>query len=172
MTAAAPTADDDVTTPDLSDLPRKRWNGKRVTLAAIALLLLLGAGFGAWRYFASLPQDKTEGELAAEAAADQKTVYVEAPDIFVNINAGQGKSRFLKLGITLQVRGQANATDVTANMPRIVDNFQVYLRELRAEDLNGSAGMFLLKEELMRQVNIELSPVRIENVLFKEMLLQ
>jgi flagellar protein FliL len=171
MTAAAPTAEN-AAMPELSDLPRKQWNGKRVTLLAVAVLLLAGGGFSAWRYFASQPHEKTAEDLAAEAAADKAIVYVEAPDIFVNINAGQGKSRFLKLGITLQVRGQANAADIKTNMPRIVDNFQVYLRELRVEDLNGSAGMFLLKEELMRQVNIELAPVRIENVLFKEMLLQ
>jgi flagellar protein FliL len=171
MTAAAPTADD-AATQDLPELPRKRWSGKRVTVAAIAAVLLAGAAFGAWRYFASKPHDKTAEETASDAAADKVLVYVEAPDIFVNINAGQGKSRFLKLGITLQVRGQGNAADIKTNMPRIIDNFQVYLRELRAEDLNGSAGMFLLKEELMRQVNIELAPVRIENVLFKEMLLQ
>jgi flagellar protein FliL len=171
MTAAVLTADDE-STPDISDLPRKRWNGKRVTLVAIIALALAGSGFAGWSYYASQPKEKTAEQLAEEAAADKKVVYVEAPDIFVNINAGQGKSRFLKLGITLQVRGETNAGDVKANMPRIVDNFQVYLRELRAEDLNGSAGMFLLKEELMRQVNIELAPVRIENVLFKEMLLQ
>jgi flagellar protein FliL len=162
---------DDSTLSDLAELPRKKWSGKRFTLAAVALSLLLsGLGGGAYYYF-SHKKEPVEDQ-AARAAADKIIVYVEAPDIFVNINAGQGKSRFLKLGITLQVRGQANANDVKKNLPRIIDSFQIYLRELRAEDLNGSAGMFLLKEELMRQVNVELAPVRIDNVLFKEMLLQ
>lgn len=170
MTAATLNADDPLV-PDLTSLPRKKWNGKRFTLLAIALLVLGGATLGG--YYLLFAQ-KHDGRSAEDAnkLADNKIVYVDTPDIFVNINAGQGKSRFLKLAVTLQVKGQLNANEVKANLPRIIDSFQVYLRELRAEDLNGSAGMFLLKEELMRQVNVELAPVRIENVLFKEMLLQ
>jgi flagellar protein FliL len=170
MTAASSTVDDPLMS-DLTLLPRKKWAGKRVTLFAIIAITLTGIAFGSYKYFFKHTTDAV-GDQAARAAADIKTVYVEAPDIFVNINAGQGKSRFLKLGVTLQVKGEATAGQIKSNLPRIVDSFQVYLRELRAEDLNGSAGMFLLKEELMRQVNVELAPVRIENVLIKEMLLQ
>ena len=39
---------------------------------------------------------------------------------------------------------------IEAVMPRIVDNFQIYLRELRLEDLRGSAGIYRLREELLR----------------------
>jgi flagellar protein FliL len=170
MTAATLNADDPLV-PDLTVLPRKKWSGKRLTMLVLALMLVIGIGAGAYYFISSRKYDASKAE-GADKIADKKTVYVDAPDIFVNINAGQGKSRFLKLGITLQVMGQSNANDVKANLPRIIDSFQVYLRELRAEDLNGSAGMFLLKEELMRQVNVELAPARIENVLFKEMLLQ
>jgi flagellar protein FliL len=170
MTAATLNADDPLV-PDLTTLPRKKWSGKRFTLLAIAVLVLSGAVAGGYYFLFANKHDASDTE-AADKLADNKLVYVDAPDIFVNINAGQGKSQFLKLAVTLQVKGQLNANDVKANLPRIIDSFQVYLRELRAEDLNGSAGMFLLKEELMRQVNVELAPVRIENVLFKEMLLQ
>jgi flagellar protein FliL len=154
---------------DLSALPRKKWNGKRLTLLSLALLLFAGGGT---YYLSIIKKNASQNAESTDKIADKKTVYVEAPDLFVNINAGQGKSRFLKLSITLQVTGQSNANNIKANLPRITDSFQVYLRELRAEDLNGSAGMFLLKEELMRQVNIELAPARVQNILFKEMLLQ
>ena len=43
-------------------------------------------------------------------------------------------------------------------MPRIVDIFQTYLREVRTNDLNGSAGLFRLKEELTRRVNLTVAP--------------
>jgi flagellar protein FliL len=168
MTAATLNADDPLV-PDLSVLQRKKWSGKRFTMFVLALLLVVGIGA---YYFIYAKKHQTTTIETDTKIADKKTIYIDTPDIFVNINAGQGKSRFLKLGITLQVAGQSNANDVKANLPRIIDSFQVYLRELRAEDLNGSAGMFLLKEELMRQVNVELAPARIENVLFKEMLLQ
>ena len=57
-------------------------------------------------------------------------------------------------------------------MPRVVDNFQVYLRELRLEDLGGSAGLFRLKEELLFRVNRAVDPVQVTDILFREMLVQ
>jgi flagellar protein FliL len=57
-------------------------------------------------------------------------------------------------------------------LPRIIDNFQVYLRELRVEDLKGSGGMYRLREELLLRVNAAVAPAKINDVLFKEMLVQ
>ena len=151
--------------------PRKKWNGKRITLVAVAALILLGGGGGAAYYFLGGKAKHGEAEETAEKK-DEAIAFVDAPDIIVNINNSQGKSRFLKLSVSLQVKGEATAADIKKNMPKIVDNFQVYLRELRPEDLNGSAGMFMIKEELLRQINIELAPIRVDNVLFRELLLQ
>jgi flagellar protein FliL len=157
--------------PEGDALPRKKWNGKRITLVAVAALLLLGGAGGGYFYMQSKKKDAAKHTVTKETH-DETMVFLDAPDIIVNINNAQGKSRFLKLSVALQVKGQGNADEIKKNMPRIVDNFQVYLRELRPEDLNGSAGMFMLKEELLRQINIELAPKRVENVLFKELLLQ
>jgi flagellar FliL protein len=57
-------------------------------------------------------------------------------------------------------------------MPRIIDNFHVYLRELRAEDLRGSAGLYRLREELLIRVQAIADPVVVRDVLFKEVLVQ
>jgi flagellar FliL protein len=40
------------------------------------------------------------------------------------------------------------------------------------EDLRGSAGMIRLKEELLRRVNISVQPIEVQDILFKEMLVQ
>jgi flagellar FliL protein len=57
-------------------------------------------------------------------------------------------------------------------MPRIQDAFQVYLRELRASDLEGSAGLYRMKEELLRRINMEIHPREVTRVLFKEIIVQ
>ena len=57
-------------------------------------------------------------------------------------------------------------------MPRVVDSFQVYLRELRPEDMEGSASIVRMKEELLRRVNLALEPIHINDVLFKEVVVQ
>ena len=167
MSAAAATTDD---LTDQEELPRKKWSGKRITIVAVAALLLIGGGAGGYFFM----KGKSHGEEGGDKKEvhDTTVIFVDAPDILVNINNSQGKSRFLKLSVALQVKGEPAAAEIKKSMPKIVDNFQVYLRELRPEDLNGSAGMFLLKEELLRQINVELAPQRVDNVLFKELLLQ
>ncbi len=57
-------------------------------------------------------------------------------------------------------------------LPRIVDNFQVYLRELRVEDLNGSAGLQRLREDLLLRVTNAAAPAVVKDVLFRELLIQ
>jgi len=61
---------------------------------------------------------------------------------------------------------------IKPTMPRLTDIFQTYLRELRVSDLNGSAGLFRLKEELTRRVNTVISPSQVNAVLFKEIVIQ
>jgi flagellar FliL protein len=43
---------------------------------------------------------------------------------------------------------------------------------LRIEDLQGSAGLLRLREELLTRVNSSVKPAKVNDVLFKEMLVQ
>ena len=78
----------------------------------------------------------------------------------------------MKISISLQIAREIDRAELDRIMPRIIDNFQVYLRELRLEDLRGSAGMYRLREELLTRVVAAAQPVRVKDVLFKEMLIQ
>ncbi len=153
----------DADTMETEELPRRKWSGKRVILFALPLLLLLCAIITAFQYVVPGNQEKQNPETL-------ETAYVKLPDMFVNLSSGPGRARFLKLAVTLEVKGEDRAAVIKKKMPRIVDSFQIYLRELRIEDLTGSAGVFLLKEELLRRVNTELAPDRVEDVLFAEMM--
>lgn len=90
----------------------------------------------------------------------------------MNLNSGGRKASYLKVSVALEVEDESSIPDIEAKLPRIIDNFQVYLRELRVDDLDGSAGMFRLKEELLRRVNASVAPTQINDILFKEMLIQ
>jgi flagellar protein FliL len=57
-------------------------------------------------------------------------------------------------------------------LPRVLDAFQTYLREMRTTDLEGSAGLYRLRDELTRRVNVAIAPSRINAVLFKEIIVQ
>jgi len=74
--------------------------------------------------------------------------------------------------VSLELTDGRDISRIESVMPRIMDNFQVYLRELRIEDLKGSAGMYRLREELLTRVNAAIAPAKVQDVLFREMLVQ
>lgn len=104
--------------------------------------------------------------------AGSDLIFYELPDMLVNLNSDGRQPRFLKIRVALEFGDKAIVKRIEKVMPRIVDHFQVYLRELRREDLQGSAGVYRLKEELMIRVNQSVRPARVRDVLFKEMLIQ
>jgi len=111
-------------------------------------------------------------EEAAEEEEAHESFYFEMPDMLVNLNTGSGQPTYLKLAVSLELSSEELVGDIEKVMPRIIDRFQVYLRELRAEDISGSAGVYRLKEELLSRVNNAIHPLEVRDVLFREMLVQ
>ncbi|WP_298743821.1 flagellar basal body-associated FliL family protein [uncultured Brevundimonas sp.] len=99
-------------------------------------------------------------------------VFYTLPDLLVNIQAPDGRPTFLKLKLTLEMHDAGLAEHLQAEMPRMQDMFQSFLRELRPEDLAGSAGSFQLRAEILRRVNLIAAPGQVDAVLIEEMLVQ
>ena len=118
--------------------------------------------------------------LGAESAEEDheasplasNVLFYDLPEMLVNLNTGGKQTNYLKIKVSLEVESEAMLAQLEALLPRVVDNFQVYLRELRVEDLNGSAGLYRLKEELLVRVNTAIKPHKVKDVLFREMLVQ
>ena len=112
-------------------------------------------------------------EAHAEAPPAKPPVFIDVPEMLVNLVGQPGERvQYLKAKIVIEVKEEKQAEAIKPTMPRITDVFQTYLRELRAADLNGSAGLFRLKEELTRRVNTAVSPSQVNAVLFKEIVVQ
>ena len=151
--------------------------GKKKLLLFVALALFLVGGAAA-AYFSGLVQPLiamlggVDEPAAEETTGPVKVVFYDLPEILVNLNTGGRKSTFLKIRVSLELENAEDVARIEAVMPRIIDNFQVYLRELRVEDLKGSAGMYRLREELLTRVILAAAPSKVSDVLFKEMLVQ
>lgn len=153
---------------------------KLFIIIGAAVFVLLGAGAGV--YFTGLldpllggkkeTADAAPADAAAPAGPAGPAVFHDLPEMIVTLNTGQRKTAFLKIRVSLELTRPEDIPKVQAVMPRIVDNFQVYLRELRVEDLRGSAGMYRLREELLTRVKAAAQPAKVNAVLFKEMLIQ
>ena len=167
--------------------------GKKKIIIIIGLVLLIIVGGVAGAYFMGLldpvvemivgPEDATggegegddgdaceEGEEGEEAKC--AAVFYDLQELLVNLNSGGRKSSFLKIRVSLELASARDKAKMDTIMPRVIDNFQTYLRELRIADLKGSAGMYRLREELLVRVNAAAAPAKIKDVLFKEMLIQ
>ena len=140
---------------------------KFLLIGGAAVLLLAGAGAGGYFFFFRPAEHKVE------TPAVKPVVFVDLPDILVNLsNPGADRTQYLKVKVVLELPEQKMIEQITPIMPRVMDAFQTYLRELRPSDLDGSAGLYRLKEELTRRVNVAIAPSRINAVLFKEIVVQ
>lgn len=113
-----------------------------------------------------------DAALGVIAEGPDGVTFFTLPDITVNIQAPDGRPTFLKLKLTLETRDAHVAEQLQAEMPRLQDMFQGFLRELRPEDLAGSAGSFQLRAEILRRVNLVAAPGKVDAVLIEEMLVK
>jgi flagellar FliL protein len=180
--------------------PRKKKPPFVLIAAALgAVVVLAGGGTGAYFMFLKKPPTPAEAAKAAKDAKAKKAkdekkkaegdkaakpdpngpqvkdgpdgvVFYTLPDVVVNMQTADGRPSFLKLKLTLELPDHDTADVLTPNMPRLQDMFQVFLRELRPEDLAGSQGGYQLRTEILRRVNLVIAPSRANAVLIEEML--
>lgn len=184
--------DDDV---DFDSGGYEEGGSKKRLILLVVLPLLLVVGGAAGAYFSGLADPLLsmlggeeepmmdemadgqgamgEGGAPGEGSAPVGTaIFYDLPEMLVNLNTPGRTRNFLKMRVSLELANEADITTIEMVLPRIVDNFQVYLRELRMEDLQGAAGMYRLREELLNRVNAAVRPARVNDVLFKEMIVQ
>lgn len=169
----------------------KKLSSKRLIIFILLPLILLG-GIGGGLYFSGildgmLGKEETE-EVAEGDAADAKPAtgneygndaigqepgyFYEMEPIIVNLSDSGRRQRLLKISVSLELDSEEDVPTVEMVLPRVKDHFQTYLRELRTSDLQGSAGIYRLRQELLSRVRLALYPTRVRDVLFTELFVQ
>ncbi len=189
LDAEAEDAEDAEEGADAEGAENKKGGKKKLLFIAApaALLLLLGGGAA---FFLMGGEDEVQTAEAGEAGDDgdpldqraEEGVYVaemsehpefyQLPELLVNIEASSGGTTYLKLNLMFQIPDPEMAALLDARMPLVMNQYQGFLRELREEDLYGSAGTHRLRLELLRRANLALAPSRIDAVLIQDMLIQ
>jgi flagellar protein FliL len=163
--AEEPAVDDD---PEADAPAPKRFSLKMILIAVGGFVVLSGGGYGGYAMFFGGSKD-----AKPVAAVAKPAVFIDLPELLVNLSsAGSDRTQYLKVKMTLELADPALMQQLQPMMPRVTDTFQTYLRELRPSDLDGSAGLFRLKEELTRRINALIAPSRVNAVLFKEIVVQ
>lgn len=156
-----------------------KGGGKKKLLLFIVLPILILAGAGAGAYFSGVLDPLLGGgeEVAAEGEAAEEAIpnpghYLEVPEMLVSLRSTGRKQHILKLQINLELNAAEDQQIIESYMPKIVDNFQVFLRELRVEELEGSQGLYRVKEEMLARVNQAAHPLKVKDVLIGDLLVQ
>jgi flagellar FliL protein len=146
--------------------------GRKGWLLLIAPPAILAALLGTLWFTGLLPHWLgMHGEkLVAEKSPEP--VFVELPEMVANLNGNPRRPSYVKLVAKVEVASSKDADRVRQAMPRLQDLFQTYLREMRPEELRGSAGIYRLREELIARADAAASPARISDVLFVQILVQ
>lgn len=157
--------------------------GKKKLIILLAIPLLLG-GVGAGLWFSGilpgllgmnpLPQAAAgpTTDVAAAPAPPAPPVFLDMPDITANLNAPGRRGPLVRIRSRLELARAEDAAPLTAAMPRLLDLYATYLREMRPEELRGSLGTHRLREELIARANLVAAPARVVDVLFVEILVQ
>lgn len=155
---------------------KKKLSGKVLVLfigLPAVLLVVVAAVLFLFVFKGGDEEMVAEGEEPAEELAQAaEPIFYDLPEMVVNLDNGGGDAVYLKLKVALELSVEDPQEILDPIMPRIIDRFQVFLRQLRPEDLQGSASMLKLKQELLRRINLAAAPLEVDDVLFREMVVQ
>lgn len=117
-----------------------------------------------------------EGDGHAAAPAE-KIVVTPFKEIIVNISAttatGRQTTRFLKLNTALVYdSSKAGADHIEERKLYLRDSFQDYLRQLSERDVQGSAGLAILKAELLRRARTISDSQAPQEILISDLIVQ
>lgn len=171
-------ADDDVKEEaadgEEGDAPKK--GGKKKLIIIIGAVLLLAIAGGAGAFFMGMFDPEVvvseDGQPVEPPAPKVVYNYYEVPEMLINLQADSGQVRYLKLLVSVEYEVGIDATVIVAAKTQIEDLFQTYLRELSPKELEGSMGMFRLREELLKRINLLIAPEKVHGILFKKIVVQ
>ena len=146
--------------------PPKSRRKLLIIIGAVLALLLAGGG-GAYMFLGGKSKVGGEPELAVDDAP--APIFYDMPEIVVRLDGGQGQ--YLKLATVLDLSSDKAPQAIKRIEPRLVDLMQTYLIDLKPDDLKGTAGMYRVRQELLRRIN-DAVPGSTRDVLFKTLILQ
>lgn len=161
-------------------LETKKTSGKKIVLIAGLVVVLGLIGWGVMMFMGGDEEPGDEEGLEQSADAPIGTtgdgsldlpVYHSIQDILVNLDTGGRGIILLRITVSLELESEEDRTSIEQLMPAIMNDFQVYLRSLRPDDLEGTKGLTRIQEELLVRINQSITPFRIRRILFEDFLI-
>lgn len=160
----------------------KRGKKKMIVLGAVGGVLLLGGGGAGYMMLGGKPAaahdtavadtETADGEGSGEDAGHEAAAPLDVPPMLVNLRSADGAPHFLKVHVMLVPGPKSNVEALKTDLPVLLDAYQPFLRELRPEDLSGSAAVFRIKEELLIRARTTIGADKVKDVLVQDLVQQ
>ena len=152
MSAAAATAPD-------ADAPKKKSKKLLFIIIGVVVLALIGAAGALFVLKKNTAQDNeyADEEPAAHVAKDPKTapVFMPLENMVVNL-ADPGGTRFIQLGLTLQLQDAKTEADVKVYMPSIRSQVLLLISQRTADEMLQVQGKAKLAKDIIAAISNEM----------------
>ena len=152
---------------------KRKPSRKQLIIAGVgAAVLAIGGGSAGYMFLSGGSHD-AETQGTAQSGHDTPAVsYVDVPPMMINLRTPDGAPHMLKLRFMLVPAAGTNAEALKKKLPAILDAYQPFLRELRPEDLGGSAAVFRIKEEMLMRANMAAGAGSVSDILIQDLVQQ
>lgn len=141
---------------------------KKLMLLLLPAVVVIGVSVGL--YFAFNEKNDTRGVgfnviQYSKDSKDDATVFYDLPEIKVDVK-GKDRRHALRLKLNIELSSVDDIGVVQAMSARLINAVLNHVVELYVEEVEGSTGLYWLKEELLYRFNLVASPIKIKNLNF------
>lgn len=104
-------------------------------------------------------------QISNTTDADNMLVIYNLPEIIAKLKSNHGAT--LSMRISLEFKNKKDIETIEALTAKIQDAILTISIELAPEDVEGSKGIYWLKEEILHRVNLITAPIEIVNIDFR-----
>lgn len=146
-------------------------------ILVVVLLLLAGGGWFAYTKFFAAPDDAAAAEKQAQeqsegmAPKDGDTQLVQLSPFLVNLADPLGR-RYIQLKLHVEVPNEDVAGEITSKEPKIRDTINLLLSSKTYNDLAMLESKLMLKDEIVKRLNLVLGGQKVLNVYYDEIVVQ
>jgi flagellar FliL protein len=141
----------------------------------VVFMALMGTGFFIlWKKVSPPdPQVKLEDETGEEKKGDEAVVrQVHSLDTFVANLSDRGLTRYLRIGIVLELTSEDAVTEVEERLSQVRDAILMKIPTKTSRDVQTVEGKRALCDEIMSDLNYLLKNGSITNIFFTEFIIQ
>ena len=159
-----------------SSTPSTTLTRKKMLIFLLPIVIVIGLSVGLYyvlnRDYSSTPA--TYSVVPKTGAEDEGgiTVLYDLPEFSAVLHSEGPDKQLLRLNLNLELSNIEDIKTLELLMPKINDVVLTHIIELSPKEVEGSAGLYWLKEELLYRLNLVVAPIKIQKLNIKSLKIQ